>query len=84
MTRSGLATGTVTWWRPEDGGGVVDGPDLPGSCWLDESVVDIPPGARLRAGQVVEVEWEQPGPSGYACRALRVALGDELETTPGG
>jgi CspA family cold shock protein len=84
MTTGGSATGTVTWWRPADGGGVVDGPGLPGSCWLDESVVEMPPDAVLRAGQVVEVEWEQPGPPGYACRALRASLGDELQTTPGG
>lgn len=83
MSTSGRAQGTVTWWRPEDGGGVVEWADLGGECWVDAAVVDAPD-VDLRAGQVVQVEWEEPGPSGYSCRARRVTVGDELEATPGG
>lgn len=80
----GSGSGIVTWWRPDDGGGVIDGPDLPGSCWADAAVVDAAAPAVLRAGQVVELEWEEPGPDGYACRAVSVTVGDELQATPGG
>lgn len=84
MATSGRARGTVTWWRPEDGGGVAEGPDLPGSCWVDVAAVEGRPEVVLRAGQVIELDWEEPGPSGYACRAVRAMAGDDLQTTPGG
>jgi CspA family cold shock protein len=84
MSSTGRGTATVTWWRPEDGGGVVDGADLPGSCWVDAAAVEGPAGLVLRAGQAVQIEWEEPGPHGYSCRALHVAVRDELGTTPGG
>ena len=84
MSSAARGDATVTWWRPDEGGGIVDGADLPGSCWVDVDAVDNPPGRVLRAGQVVQVEWEQPGPPGYACRATRVTVSDDLQGTPGG
>lgn len=84
MATSGRVRGTLTWWRPEEGGGVVDSPELPGSCWVDATAVDGPADLVLRAGQVIELEWDEPGPPGYACRAVRATAGDDLQTTPGG
>ncbi len=84
MTATSRSEGTVTWWRAEEGGGVVDGADLPGSCWVDATVVEGPPELVLRAGQVVQLDWSEPGPTGYACRATRVSVRDNLQGTPGG
>lgn len=84
MPTNARTRATVTWWRPEEGGGVIDGGELPGSCWADAAAVDGPPGAVLRAGQVVDVEWDEPGPRGYSCGAMRVTVRDDLQKSPGG
>ena len=84
MATRGRGRGTVTWWRAEEAAGVIDGAELPGICWVDASVVDGPADLVLRAGQVVELEWDEPGPPGYSCRATWLAAGDDLQTTPGG
>ncbi|MDQ1642364.1 MAG: hypothetical protein QOJ90_1715 [Actinomycetota bacterium] len=82
MGNSGTATGTVRLWMRDDDWGVIDSDELPGSCWADLSAVDDHDG-ELRAGQVVEVDWTEPGPTGYRCRATRVRVTDELQTSPG-
>ena len=65
--------------------GVIDSPELPGSCHVEASVVNgLERDGVLRAGQVVEVEWSAPGPIGYACRAVRVEVRPDLQGTPGG
>lgn len=76
-------TATVTSWRADEGG-VVEGDDLPGSCWVDASAVDETAGTTLRTGQAVDVEWAEPGPPGHACRAVHVTVRDDLQGTPGG
>jgi hypothetical protein len=85
MTSTGRAPGTVRLWMDDEGWGVIDSPELPGSCHVEAAVVDgLEKGGVLRAGQVVEVEWSTPGPAGYACLALRVEVRGDLQTTPGG
>ena len=68
MTRSGTTVGTVIRWDDERQGGLVEAPDLPGECWVDGSVVE---GASseggLRAGQIVEVDWTEPGAEALPC-----------------
>jgi len=82
---SGKTSGTIRLWMDDEDWGVIDSPDLPGSCHAEISVVDgLEVGAMLRAGQVVEVEWSAPGPDGYACRAVRVEVRADLQGTPGG
>ena len=79
MSTSGTSTGTVV--RVDDGAGaVIEVPGAPGDCWADAAVVE---GDALRAGQVVTVDWAQPGEHGLPVRALRVHRRADLEGTPG-
>ncbi|MGY1631961.1 hypothetical protein ACI784_09695 [Geodermatophilus sp. SYSU D01186] len=82
MTRSGTTRGTVIRWDDARRAGLVEAPDLPGDCWVDASVVDGPRHA-LRAGQVVDVEWTEPGVEGAAFRATRVVPREDLQATLG-
>ncbi len=41
-------------------------------------------GGTLRAGQVVAVEWTEPGAAGLPFRAVRVQPREDLQATPGG
>ena len=85
MTTSGHTSGTVRLWMDDEDWGVIDAAELPGSCHAEISVVEgLAEGVLLRAGQVVDVEWSAPGPAGYACRAVRVEVRDDLQATPGG
>ncbi|MBB3082297.1 hypothetical protein [Geodermatophilus sabuli] len=84
MTRTGTTRGTVIRWDDARHGGLVEAPDLPGDCWVDASVVHGPHGGTLRAGQVVDVDWTEPGAEGAACRATRVVPREDLQATLGG
>jgi len=58
VARTGKSLGTVVRWDDEQGRGIVETPDLPGECWVDASVLRAGVPA-LRAGQVVDLEWEE-------------------------
>ena len=77
----GTVRGTVVRWDDARGGGVVEAPDLPGACWVPADVVRGD--GRFRAGQVVEVDWTEPGAEGLPCRATRAVRRDDLQATPG-
>ncbi|MGY1809534.1 hypothetical protein ACI8AF_19380 [Blastococcus sp. SYSU D00669] len=83
MARSGKSLGTVVRWDDDAGRGWIDVPDLPGEqCWVPASVVHRSTGRDvLRAGQVVEVEWEETPDDGI--RAVRVTPREDL-LIPGG
>ncbi|MGY1823791.1 hypothetical protein [Geodermatophilus sp. SYSU D00079] len=83
MTRSGTTRGTVIRWDDARRAGLVEAPDLPGGCWVDASVVDGPSGGALRAGQVVDVDWTEPGVEGAPFRATRVVPREDLQATLG-
>jgi hypothetical protein len=86
MGRSGTTVGTVVRWDDARSGAVIEAPELPGGCWADASVVahSTSAGGGLRAGQVVEVEWTEPGAGGLPFRALRVVPREDLQATIGG
>ena len=85
MPRSGRTIGTVVRWDEERRRGLIEAPDLPGECWVDESVVEAgAAGGHLRAGQVVEIDWTEPGDGGAALHATRVVRRDDLQTGLGG
>ena len=86
MARSGTTLGTVVRWDDARGGALIEAQDLPGGCWADTAVVvhsTSRPGV-LRAGQVVEVDWVEPGAEGLPFQALRVSPRDDLQATIGG
>jgi CspA family cold shock protein len=83
MARSGQSLGTVVRWDDDTDRGYIDLPELPGECWVEASVVRHSTGAEtLRAGQVVDVEWEEPDDG--TLRAVRVTPREDLQATLGG
>ena len=86
MARSGTTLGTVVRWDEARHGAVLEAAELPGGCWADASVVahSTSGAGDLRAGQVVEVEWTEPGDGGLPFRALRVVPREDLQATVGG
>jgi hypothetical protein len=86
MARSGTTLGTVVRWDDARRGALIEAHDLPGGCWADASVVvhSTSPTGGLRAGQVVEVDWTEPGAEGLPFRALRVRPREDLQSTVGG
>ena len=75
--------GTVRDWTDDEGWGVIDSSATPGGCWTHFSHLAVPGYRTLRAGQVVEMEWETPNAremrlfSGFsgACSDLLVVYG---------
>jgi hypothetical protein len=84
VTRSGTTRGTVIRWDDARRAGLVEAPELPGGCWVDAAVVEGPHGGNLRAGQVVDVDWTEPGTEGLPFRATRVVPREDLQATLGG
>ena len=86
MARSGTTLGTVVRWDDARGGAVIEAFEMPGLCWADAAVVahSTSPGGVLRAGQVVEVEWTEPGEADLPFRAVRVVPREDLQATVGG
>jgi cold shock CspA family protein len=82
---SGSTLGTVVRWDEQRHCGLVEAPDLPGQCFVDGSVVVHHAGSgELRAGQVVELDWTEPGREGVPLRATRVVHREDLQTGLGG
>ena len=86
MACSGTTLGTVVRWDDARGGALIEAPELPGGCWADATVIvhSTSPAGGLRAGQVVQVEWAEPGAEGLPFRALRVQPREDLQATVGG
>ena len=85
MAGAGTTIGTVVRWDADRGGAVIEAPEVPGGCWADRSVIvhSTTRGGDLRAGQVVELEWTEPGEHGLAHRAVRVTPREDLQATLG-
>ena len=86
MAGTGTTLGTVVRWDGDRAGAVIEAAGLTGNCWADASVVvhSTTRGGELRAGQVVELEWAEPGAEGLPFRALRVTPREDLQATVGG
>jgi cold shock CspA family protein len=83
VTRSGTSLGTVVRWDDDQGRGFIEAPDLPGECWVDVAAVHASTGGtRLRAGQIVEVEWEERAEGGL--HVVRLRPRQDLQAAPGG
>ena len=85
MARSGTAFGTVVWWDDARGGAVIESAELSGTCWAAATaVVHSTAGDGLRAGQVVQFEWAEPGAAGHPFQAVRVEPREDLQASLGG
>ncbi len=77
-------TGTVREWHDDEGWGVVDGPGVPGGCWVSFSAIAGEGFRRLRAGDHVRFVAEEGWQDGFAFRATRVGDGPLPSPTAGG
>ena len=68
--------GSVRFFDADEGWGVIDGPDVPGGCWLHFSVIAGDGYRQLSAGQRVSFHAEQASQDGFAFRAVRVWTGE--------
>src|SRR5688572_28756938 len=68
--------GTVREYAPDEGWGVIDGPDVPGGCWVGFAAIAMPGYRELAAGQRVTFRAEAADQDGYAYRAVKVWTGD--------
>lgn len=66
--------GIVREWHGEEGWGVIDIEDAPGGCWTHISHLDMEGYRVLRAGQRVELTFDDRGQDGFAYRAIRVSV----------
>jgi cold shock protein len=69
------STGTVRDFDPGEGWGVIDGPDVPGGCWVHFSAVTGDGYRELVAGQQVSFRAETAEQDGFAYRATKVWSG---------
>jgi CspA family cold shock protein len=68
--------GTVRTYDSDEGWGVIDGPDVPGGCWVHFSAIATGGYRSLDAGQPVRFTAEAADQDGYAFRAVKVWTGD--------
>ncbi|GIE76665.1 hypothetical protein Aph02nite_26150 [Actinoplanes philippinensis] len=68
--------GTVRSYYEDEGWGVIDGPDVPGGCWVHFSDIAADGYRALTPGQRVSYRAEEAEQDGYAFRAVKVWTGD--------
>jgi cold shock protein len=76
------SSGVVREFHPEQGWGVIDGPDVPGGCWVHFSAIVMDGYRHLAAGQEVSFRHEAPGQDGYPYRAAKVWTGSVEPIAP--
>ncbi len=67
-----ISRGVVRDFRAEEGWGVVDGPDVPGGCWVHFSVIVTGGYRQLTPGQRVSFRAEVTDQDGFRFRATMV------------
>lgn len=70
------STGVVREFNADEGWGVIDGPDVPGGCWVHFSAIAADGYRQLTAGERVTFRAEAGGQDGFGFRALKVWTGD--------
>ncbi|MCW6009463.1 cold shock domain-containing protein [Micromonospora sp. CPCC 205371] len=70
------STGVVREYHDEDGWGVIDGPDVPGGCWVPFSAIAMEGYRKLTAGQAVSFRAETAAQDGFEYRAVKVWTGE--------
>jgi cold shock protein len=68
--------GSVRRFDADDGWGVIDGPDVPGGCWVHFSAIAGNGYRQVSAGQRVWFRAEAASQDGFAFRAVKVWTGE--------
>jgi CspA family cold shock protein len=66
------SVGSVRTFHAEEGWGVIDGPDVPGGCWVHFSTIAMDGYRELARGQHVWFRAEAASQDGFAYRAVKV------------
>lgn len=69
------SVGSVRTFDADEGWGVIDGPDVPGGCWVHFSAIASDGYRELTPGQRVSFRAEAAGQDGFAFRAVKVWTG---------
>jgi CspA family cold shock protein len=74
LSQAHAVPGVVRCFDADEGGGVVDAPEVPGGCFVHFSHIEMPGYRELHAGQRVRFTFERPGflQDGCPYRALTV------------
>jgi cold shock protein len=68
--------GSVRLFHADEGWGVIDGPDVPGGCWVHFSAIAVDGYRELTSGQHVSFRYEVASQDGFAYRAVKVWTDD--------
>ena len=74
--------GLIRGFDADEGWGVIDGPDVPGGCWVHFSAVAGDGYRWLSAGQRVSFHAEAASQDGFAFRAVTVWTGEAEPAAP--
>jgi CspA family cold shock protein len=66
------SVGSVRTFDADEGWGVIDGPDVPGGCWVHFSALAMDGYRKLTRGQQVSFRAEAARQDGFAYRAVKV------------
>ena len=78
------SVGTVRTYDADEGWGVIDGPDVPGGCWVHFSAIAMDGYRQLMRGQHVRFRAEPAEQDSFAFRAVKVWTGDTEPADPAG
>jgi CspA family cold shock protein len=69
------SVGSVRTFDADEGWGVIDGPDVPGGCWVHFSAIAMDGYRELARGQHVSFCAEAASQDGFGYRAVKVWTG---------
>jgi CspA family cold shock protein len=70
------SVGSVRTFNADEGWGVIDGPDVPGGCWVHFSAIAMDGYRELARGQHVSFRAEAASQDGFDYRAVKVWTAD--------
>jgi cold shock protein len=82
-----VSEGVVREYHDEEGWGVIDGPDVPGGCWVHFSAIEMAGYRKLDPGEHITFAVTEADQGGFRFRADRVwrtgqPTGDAPRSTP--
>jgi cold shock protein len=77
-----VSVGSVRSFDADEGWGVIDGPGVPGGCWVHFSAIAGDGYRQLQVGQRVAFHAEATSQDGFAFRAVKVWTGEVEHAAP--